>query len=362
MRILIFHLHDDKFEMGGADRGVLDLASALKVGGDEVHVMTNRGPFACDVLAKGISVIELPRSKRSLFKTLGIIRTHIATFQPEIFHSHHRYTTFLLDLFFKGKGIPILHTQRVQTWDKRFLFRGGDFVAAVSESLRKHMVKYYGVPEKRTRAVINAVALKAPDPEILQSLKIKFPRANGFFYALCSGRFHEQKGHSYLVDAVALLNENQRQKLRVLLAGDGPLETELKLKIREKRLEHNFIFCGYVRDISTYLEFCDFSVLPSLWEGLPRVVLESFFMGRPVVATDIPGTADVMENGVNGLVVRPRDPEDLARALGEILDRPEKLSNLREGARESSKKYSFEAMVHGYQNLYRELIKEKTSS
>lgn len=344
--------------MGGADRGVLDLSAALQAAGEEVRIMTNAGPFARAAAEKNIPVIEISGSKFAVFKTVKKIRQETESFKPEIFHSHHRYTTFLLDLFFKGKGVPILHTQRIQTWSKRFLFREGDFVAAVSESLRKHMVDYFEVPEDRTRAVVNAVSLKKPDPETLRSLCEKFPRQAGQLFALCSGRFHEQKGHVYLIGAVEQLAPDLRKRLKIFLAGDGPLEAELKRKVREKKLEENFVFCGYVKEISAYLEFCDFLVLPSLWEGLPRVILEGFFMGKPAIATDIPGTADVVINGSNGLLAGAKNPGDLKEALRVLLVHPERLKKITEGARESSKKYSFEVMVRNYQRLYRELAAE----
>lgn len=358
MRILVLHLHDGKFQMGGADRGVLDLCTALQAAGEEIRIMTNAGPFFQAVLERNIPVIEIPASKLALLETLKIIKRETGSFKPQVFHSHHRYTTFLLDLFLKGKGVPILHTQRIQTWSRRFLFREGDFVAAVSESLRKHMVDYFDVPEERTRAVVNAVSLNAPDPETLRLLREKFPRQPGQLFALCSGRFHGQKGHAYLIEAVEQLAPDLRKRLKIFLAGDGPLEEELKHKIREKKLGENFIFCGYVKEISAYLEFCDFLVLPSLWEGLPRVILEGFFMGRPAIATDIPGTADVVINGSNGLLVGAKNPADLKEAFRVLLEQPERLKKITEGARESSKKYSFEVMVQNYQRLYRELVAE----
>lgn len=358
MRILVFHLHDRNFEMGGADRGVLDLSAALRAAGEEVRIMTNAGPFARAAAEKNIPVVEIPSSKLALFKTLGLIQKETLEFKPQIYHSHHRYTTFLLDLFFKGKGVPILHTQRIQTWSRRFLFRSGDFIAAVSESLRKHMVDYFHVPENRTRAVVNAVSLKLPAPETLRVLREKFPRQPGQLFALCSGRFHEQKGHVYLIEAVDQLAPEFRKKIKIFLAGDGPLEDELKRKIREKNLEANFVFCGYITEMSAYLEFCDFVVLPSLWEGLPRVILEGFFMGKPAIATDIPGTADVLEHETNGLLVEAKNPRDLRDALYVLLQHPERLVKMREAAKQSSSNYSFETMVHNYQRLYRELAAE----
>ncbi len=359
MRILTLHLHDEKFQMGGADQGVLDLNSALAASfGHEVRVLSNAGPFARAAAARNLPWAEIPHSKAALLKIIKIINAEIGSFKPDVLHSHHRYTTFLLDLFFKKKGIPILHTQRIQASDKIILFRYGHFMTTVSESLRRHMMSWYRVPENRVRAIVNAVPLKKPDARILEDLKREYPRRPGQVFMLCAGRFHEQKGHEYLISAAALLEPSVRQRIKIFLAGDGPLEEELKQSIAAKSLQENFVFTGYLKGLSEYLQFCDLLVLPSLWEGLPRVILEAFNQGRPAIATDIPGTAEVLEDRKNGLVVKARSAEDLARAMREVLEHPETLAGMQAGALASSKKYSFEAMVRNYHELYQELQKE----
>ena len=359
MRILVLHLHDGDFQMGGADKGVLALSLALQaIAGNELRILTNAGPFAETARKQGLNVVEIPHQRILFFLMLQTIRAEVSRFRPDLFHSHHRFTTFLLDLFMKGKGVPILHTQRVQTRDKRFWFRFGDYMTTVSESLRRHMISFYHVPEKRIRAVVNAVACRTPDQKAVETLRQKFPRKEGELFALCAGRFHEQKGHAYLIEAVDKMDAALRNRVRIFLAGDGPLEQALKKKIEEKNLQANFVFTGYLEDISDYLELCDFLILPSLWEGLPRTILESFSLGRPVIATNIPGTADVLEHQKNGWLVPPARAEELSSAIRYFIEHPQELVKMREGAKESSAKYSFETMVRHYQELYGELIQE----
>lgn len=360
MRVLMLHLHDKSFQMGGADRGVLDLACALKAShGDDVRIAANAGPFLEEAAKRGVETIEIPHSKTAFFSTLKILNKEIESFRPEILHSHHRFMTFVADLFFRKKGVPVLHTQRVQAFDKRFLFRAGDFVTTVSDTLRSQMIRHFRVPENRIRAIINAVPSRQADLAAVERLKIKFPRQQGQLFALCAGRFHAQKGHAYLIEAVSRLPLERRKRLKIFLAGDGPLEKMLRLQIGREKLEENFVFLGYREEIPDYLALCDFFILSSLWEGLPRSVLEAFAAGKPAVATDIPGTADVLENGRNGLLVRPGSAEDLAEALSRILAKPEDLAGMQKAALESSKKYSFETMVRKYHELYMELAGKK---
>ncbi|HXV27938.1 MAG TPA: glycosyltransferase, partial [bacterium] len=95
---------------------------------------------------------------------------------------------------------------------------------------------------------------------------------------------------------------------------------------------------------------------PSLWEGLPRSVLEAFAAGRAVIATDIPGTREVMENGKNGLLVPPRNAEKLREAIRFMFEHPEDVKRMGEEARKASRQYSFDAMVARYHDLYERLI------
>jgi glycosyltransferase involved in cell wall biosynthesis len=121
------------------------------------------------------------------------------------------------------------------------------------------------------------------------------------------------KGMSYLIRAMTHLKEGS-----LVIIGDGPERKKLELLSRRLGLRDRVFFSGWVSDrskISTYLSQATVFVLPSLSEGLPRVLVEAMACGLPVIATDVGGVPEVVVDGINGLLVPPRDEKALAKAI-----------------------------------------------
>jgi glycosyltransferase involved in cell wall biosynthesis len=359
MKILISHFYNPSFQLGGASRGVLDMTVALhQKPGYEIRVLLNDGPLADELKKAGVSYALIPRSKVRTSKILRGMREMIDSFRPDVIHSHHRFATFLFSTFFK-KWAPILHTERVIQKDKVLLAKFGTLVVTVSESVRQNLIKRYKVPENRVRTIRNAVRFRKADPAAVEKLKKEFPKQPHQLFLLCVGRFEKQKAHMDLVHAAALLPENYRNRMRIFLAGEGELENALKNEIRKKDLEKNFIFLGYRQDIPEWLQVADALVLPSLWEGLPRVVIEAFYSGKTALATNIPETSEIVENGSNGILVPPKDPEAMSQAFKKMMDEPETLKRYAAKALETGRSFSFESMIEKYCAVYQELAQTR---
>ena len=103
--------------------------------------------------------------------------------------------------------------------------------------------------------------------------------------------------------------------VQLLLVGDGELRGDLEAQTRSLGLSEIVTFAGHRADIPEILATLDLFVLPSLWEGMLNAVLEAMAAGLPVVATAVGGTAEVVVDGVTGLLVTPRDPDALANAI-----------------------------------------------
>ncbi len=355
MKILLVHLYNPDGGLGGAAKGVFELASALKkTNRYEIRAAVNAGPLAEHLRQENIRVFEIPRSKFQIPGLIRQLRRILRDFTPDIIHSHHRFTTFLLDLLFK-RGNRILHTERVLKKNHRFFYRYGHRVTTVSESLRRHLIDYYRVPESLVRAIPNAAQLRFASARQVEDLKTHYPAAPGQLTGLCIGRFEEQKGHAYLMEAVAGLPPQDRLRLRIVLAGDGKLRAALEKKAQTLEVRGNFIFTGYTDAVPEWLEVCDFLILPSLWEGMPRSVIEAFYAGKPVIATAIEGTRDIVRDGENGLLVPPRSAQHLGQALLQVLNQPEKLKSWGASARQTGQKHSFAGMIQQYEQFYTEL-------
>jgi len=148
------------------------------------------------------------------------------------------------------------------------------------------------------------------------------------------GRLAPQKGFAHLLRAIPLVLR-QHPEARFAFVGDGPLEAELKELAAELSVSENCHFLGFRRDIPEVLAACDVFVLPSLWEGLSITLLEAMAAGKPIVATGIKGNREVITDGVNGLLVRPKDSADLARAIIELIEDRERARLLGEKAHQT---------------------------
>jgi glycosyltransferase involved in cell wall biosynthesis len=136
----------------------------------------------------------------------------------------------------------------------------------------------------------------------------------GDFVLAVIGRLEEQKGHHYLLEALASLN-GQIPRWRLLVVGDGALRRKLEMQAAQLKLAPQAVFAGERRDVRLIYAASDLVVLPSLWEGMPLVLLEAMAARRPVVATTVGGIPEVIRHEKTGLLVPPADIRALAAAI-----------------------------------------------
>ncbi len=125
-------------------------------------------------------------------------------------------------------------------------------------------------------------------------------------------RLFHLKGHDYIIDAAPEIVAAHPEVV-FLFIGDGILRSTFEEKIKKLGLEEHFVFAGLISpgDVARYIDACDLIVHPSLREGLPRVVPQSFILEKPVIAFDVDGTSEVVIPGKTGLLVAPKDTKDL---------------------------------------------------
>ncbi|MEO2090496.1 MAG: glycosyltransferase family 4 protein, partial [Gemmataceae bacterium] len=145
------------------------------------------------------------------------------------------------------------------------------------------------------------------------------------------GRLHPHKGQEYLIRAVAALD---RRDVLAVIVGSGPLEAELKHLADDLGATDRIAFLGQRSDVIDLLQAFDVFALPSVCEALPYALLEAMSVGVPSVATDVGGVVELVEQGVSGLVVPPRDVPALTNAFRRLLDaRPAERDRMAAAAR-----------------------------
>jgi glycosyltransferase involved in cell wall biosynthesis len=169
------------------------------------------------------------------------------------------------------------------------------------------------------------------------------------------------KGVTYLVSAMAKVAERYPKSLLVLVGkGDdkGEEETKLKEQVENLGLADKVLFLGWRSDVDEIMGSFDIFVLPSLNEGMGRVLVEAMAAGLPIVASRVGGIPDLVKNGKNGLLVPPEDASALEKAITVLLKDKSQRKGMGEAGEKMCRPYSAEAMVEKIDDLYRELLKK----
>jgi teichuronic acid biosynthesis glycosyltransferase TuaC len=211
-----------------------------------------------------------------------------------------------------GDPISALHTRTV--------LREADFLVTVSNDLRRKALAMGALPE-RTRAILNGcdLAVFHVMDRLVARQKLRIdPAADAVVYI---GRMDVRKGLRELVDAATALHP-QRPDLRVYMVGEGPDKKHIQSLIDAKNAaEYVHALPGCASDeVAVWMAAADVITLPSYMEGCPNVILEARACGRPVVATNVGGIPEIMNDDC-GQLVPPRDSTALAQGLASVLDK-----------------------------------------
>jgi glycosyltransferase involved in cell wall biosynthesis len=238
----------------------------------------------------------------------------------------------------------------------RAAFAAAGAVSACSGELAERACRL-GADPRRVRVVPYGVDVTAFAPRAADSsLRERFGIPQDALLVVGVGRLVEKKGFRFLVEAAA-----QARGVHVLLAGDGDLRGALEADAR--RLSAPVVFAGALdrEQVKRALAAADVVVVPSVVDragnvdGLPNVLLEALASGRPVVASALAGIPDVVESGVNGLLVPPGDPAVLAAALESLAKDPEARGRLGRAARErAARDLTWDRAARAFEGMYAE--------
>jgi glycosyltransferase involved in cell wall biosynthesis len=169
------------------------------------------------------------------------------------------------------------------------------------------------------------------------------------------GRLEPQKGHAYLLEAWPAVTREFPQA-RLLVVGDGSLRAVLERRAHDLRVAASVMFTGYRNDMPLVLDAVDIVALPSIYEGMPLSAIEASAMARPVVATCVDGTPEVIRDGRTGRLVPARDAAALARAILGLLRDPEGAQRMGKAGRDYVlHRFDLDTQVRATARVYRAL-------
>lgn len=171
------------------------------------------------------------------------------------------------------------------------------------------------------------------------------------------GSLLAQKGVQHLLRAASRMQDPAGPRIRILIVGDGPRRQSLEAEATALGLEHDATFAGFQQQPLDYLAAMDIFCLASASEGLPRVILEAMLLGKPVVATRVTGSEELVEDGVTGLLVPFADPDALAQALLRLVRDPALRNRFGQAGRERVlSAYSIDSYVAGVERVFDEVL------
>ncbi len=358
-------------DRSGAEKQMVLLAKGLPRDRFRVEVaaLTRLGPLEAELKAAGVPVTLIgkrlkldPFAYRRLVRFLKERRFDVV--QTWIFAAN-----VYGRLAARRAKVPVVITAEmaVDLWKgrsqlaiDRWLARWTNRVVGNSQAV----VDFYrkaGVPEDRLACILSGIGDEEPPEVDRAAVRRELGLPEDAPLILFAGRLAPQKGVDDLLAALDLLQHVQPE-LRTIVVGDGPQRDLLAERIRAFRLDvdRRVQLLGHRDDVPRLLAASDLLVLPSLYEGLPNVVLEAMRFRKPVVATAAPGTTEVVEDGVTGLLVPVRSPKELARALRQLVRDPDLAHRLGEAGRARAEaKFRAEIMVARFAELYEQLARAK---
>lgn len=250
---------------------------------------------------------------------------------------------------------------RKYQWLRRMFIPFVHRYVPLSRELERYLVEKVGVPDYKITRIYNGVDTERFNPQGKRSLPESFGVAEDLIVIGTVGRMHGVKDQLTLVRAFTRLTElvpEAKDKLRLVLVGDGPLRVQAEAILSEYGVRQAAWLPGEREDIPDILRAMDLFVLPSSAEGISNTVLEAMASGLPVVATAVGGNPELVQEGECGALVPPGDPAALADVLAAYVRDPERLRSHGEAARvRAETQFSLAGMLERYARLYDTLLR-----
>ena len=322
-------------QVGGGETHVLDLVQALDKSRFEPVVLSfTPGPMIDRLMAMGVQTHVIKTERAFNVAKWGAVRRLLRDEKIDLVHAHG--TRAQSNTFWAARrlGLPIVYTvhgwsfhpdqtplaRRSSQLTEKLLMDQADATICVSDSNYRDGREFADMA--RAEVIKNGINLQRFNPSLhTYNVRAELDIPSDTLLVGYIARITVQKDPLTLLRAVALLPPELN--IKFLLVGNGDLKAEAQQLTRELKIEHKVIFTDFRQDVPDVLQALDIYCLPSLWEGLPIGVLEAMAMGKAVVASNIDSIREIIESDVNGLLVPPQDPAQLAAAIRRLAASPE---------------------------------------
>jgi glycosyltransferase involved in cell wall biosynthesis len=323
------------------------------------------GKLKKEVKKLGIECAVLPMPRFKWFNPFPFIAGFWRIFnfvrkrKIKLIHSNTSRAALYAGPVAKILSIPLIWHVRIPLPDKlldRFLVPLSSSIIAVSRIVKR---RFSWLKKNKVEIIYNGVNTKRFLPGLAQEdLRKKLRIASEDTVIGTVGRLSPEKGLEYLILAIPdVVNVYPRTKVLIVGDGDENYRLSLQEKVKELELSSRIFFVGFYEDVPQVLRCMDIFILPSLFEAFNRSLLEAMACGLPVVATAVGGNIEVVQDGVNGLLVLPNNPGALAFAITELLKDKEKARKMGlEGKMRVEENFSIDINVRKIEKLYLQIL------
>jgi glycosyltransferase involved in cell wall biosynthesis len=361
---------------GGDSVLILEMGKAAQRAGFEVDVLATHSVFQEFIRSEGLGLVDLDVIRREIrpiwdLRGLGRLTRFLQNSSYSVVHTHTSKPGVVGRLAAIRAGVPvIIHTvhgfgfheesgmlaRRVYSVIERAAARWCDRIVTVSEFHRNVALGLGIADPEKIIAIPNGVhPVRAQSRHTRGEIRSQLGVENDFVI-LSTGRLAEQKGLEYLIRALPMLAGGGRS-LQVLLAGDGPLRSDLEALVTSLGVQEQVRFLGFRDDIGDLLSAADLVALPSLWEGMSISLLEAMAAGKAIVTTTIGSNREVTDDGQAAILVPPKDPASLAGAIEALMSDDVRRRDLGTRAEKTqSQRYGMDRMLDAYLDEYERLM------
>jgi glycosyltransferase involved in cell wall biosynthesis len=369
--------------IAGAEQQVIALANGLRWRGWRVSVVAltgTGGQAAAQLRSRGIEFLSL-EMRKGLLDPRGWYRFSrwMNRERPHVVHAHLHHAAWLARwsrLSTPSQGIPgfgssatvvidTLHSSSTGSLARHFGYRSSDWLAdcvtAVSQSVADAHIEAQMVDRRKVHVLHNGVDVDQFHPDADSRAKVRRKLGlNDEFLWLAAGRLEPVKDYPTLLRAFALLPQNAQ----LAIAGEGSQASELCRLSASLGVEGRVRFLGFQSDVRPWMHAADSFVLSSLWEGLPVSLMEAGACALPAVATDVPGSREVIVRNRTGRLAPSGCSAALARAMTATMDSsPREHRAMGNLARlHIAESFSLEQMLDRWEHLYGKLLARGYSS
>lgn len=365
-RLHIAFLVTNSKPLGGSHIHVRDLAQGLTSEGHRVTVMSGgSGQLPAQLSDRGIAHLTVPHLDRPIrplgdLRALKALRQRLASLQPDLLSTHSSKAGVLGRLAADRLELPVIFTAHGWAFTpgvpttrrllyqviERLVSQKASHIITVSEHDRRLALEQLRIDPERITAIPNGMPDVPTTPRAAPNM--------GEPRLVMVGRFLPQKDHETLIRALVGL---RHRPWTLDLVGDGPRLGKVDSMVRAVGLQDRVRFLGERNDVERVLAGSSIFVLSSLWEGLPRSIIEAMRAGLPVVAARVGGVAELVQDQETGLLVEPKRADELERAIDFLLTNPAERCKMGVQARQRyAQRFAFERMLNETKRVYERVV------